>query len=64
MLAYQPVESLATLNIAIQQGLAGAKRVLPIIDQVPEVRDDDDVKNLKFRNAEISLKNVDFKYKL
>ncbi len=62
MLAYQPVRSLATLNIAIQQGLAGAKRVLPIIDQVPEVRDDDDVKNLKFRNAEISLKNVDFKY--
>ena len=62
MLAYQPVRSLATLNIAIQQGLAGAKRVLPIIDQVPEVRDDDDVKNLKFRNAEIELKNVNFNY--
>ena len=32
MLAYQPVRSLATLNIAIQQGLSGARRVLPIID--------------------------------
>ena len=62
MLAYQPVRSLSTLNIAIQQGISGAKRALPIIDQVPEVRDDDDVKNLEFRNAEISLKNVDFNY--
>ena len=31
MLAYQPVRSLATLNIAIQQGVSGAKSVLPII---------------------------------
>ena len=44
MLAYQPVRSLATLNIAIQQGLAGAKRVLPIIDQIPEIRDKKDSK--------------------
>ena len=28
MLAYQPVRSLATLNITIHQGLSGAKRVL------------------------------------
>ena len=32
MLAYQPVRSLATLNLTFQQGLAGAKKVLPIID--------------------------------
>ena len=32
MLAYQPVRSLATLNITINQGLAGAKRILPILD--------------------------------
>ena len=38
MLAYQPVRSLATLNIAIQQGISGAKRVLPIIDQDPRKR--------------------------
>ena len=37
MLAYQPVRSLATLNIAVQQGLSGAKRVLPIIDDVPKI---------------------------
>ena len=37
MLAYQPVRSLATVNISIQQGIAGAIRVLPIIDNKPEV---------------------------
>ena len=31
MLAYQPVRSLATLNIAIQQGFS-CKRIIPIID--------------------------------
>ena len=31
MLAYQPVRSLATLNISINQGLAGARRILPIL---------------------------------
>ena len=39
MLAYQPVRSLATLNITIQQGLSGARRVLPIIDNVPEIQE-------------------------
>ena len=39
MLAYQPVRSLATLNIATSQGLAGARRILPIID----IKDDDAV---------------------
>ena len=33
MLAYQPVRSLATLNISIQQGLSGARRVLPQITE-------------------------------
>ena len=40
MLAYQPVRSLATLNITIQQGLTGSRRVLPIIDDVNEIKDD------------------------
>jgi len=32
MLAYQPVRSLATLNINVSQGIAAAVRILPIID--------------------------------
>ena len=30
MLAYQPVRSLATLNISVNQGLTAARRVLPL----------------------------------
>jgi subfamily B ATP-binding cassette protein MsbA len=33
MLAYQPVRSLATLNIAISQGLSAAIRILPVMDE-------------------------------
>ena len=46
MLAYQPVRSLATLNIAIQQGLSGAKRILPIIDDIPEILEKEGSKDL------------------
>ena len=62
MLAYQPVRSLATLNIAIQQGLSGAKRVLPIIDNKPLIQDDKDAKELIFKDAEIKFDNVSFNY--
>ena len=47
MLAYQPVRSLATLNIAIQQGLSGAKRVIPVIDEIPEVKEKENALDLK-----------------
>ncbi len=63
MLAYQPVRSLATLNISIQQGLAGARNVLPIIDEVPQVKDESNAKNLSVTNGTIKFENVDFKYK-
>ena len=32
MLAYQPVKSLATINVGVGQGLSAGKRILPIID--------------------------------
>ncbi len=63
MLAYQPVRSLATLNISIQQGLAGARNVLPIIDEIPKVKDDSNAKKLNVTNGTIKFENVDFKYK-
>ncbi len=62
MLAYQPVRSLATLNLAIQQGLSGAKRVLPIIDEVPEVKDRKNAENLNINNGKINFDNVKFRY--
>ena len=62
MLAYQPVRSLATLNIAIQQGLSGARRVLPIIDDEPEVKDLTNKPNLQYINGQINFENVNFSY--
>jgi subfamily B ATP-binding cassette protein MsbA len=62
MLAYQPVRSLSTLNIGIQQGIAGAKRVLPVIDDEPEIDEKKDAKELIYDKGEIQFKNVSFGY--
>ena len=62
MLAYQPVRSLATLNIAIQQGIEGAKSVLPLIDHVSEVQEKKDPKELVVDKGEINFEKVNFNY--
>ena len=62
MLAYQPVRSLATINILVQQGLAGAKRVLPVIDDKQMITDKTDSKNLKIENGQITFEDIEFKY--
>ena len=62
MLAYQPVRSLATLNITVQQGLSGAKRVIPIIDDIPEIQNLEGSKDLKVKSGGIYFHNVEFNY--
>ena len=62
MLAYQPVRSLATLNLTINQGLAAAKRVLPVIDQKHQILEDSNLDELKVLNGTISFEEVNFNY--
>ena len=62
MLAYQPVKSLAGLNIAINQGITGAKRVLPIVDLVNDVKDDPNLPDINIKNGNITFNEVNFKY--
>ena len=62
MLAYQPVRSLATLNITINQGLASAKRILPVIDQKHDIIEDKKLEELKVDNGTIIFDNVNFNY--
>ena len=62
MLAYQPVRSLATLNIAVNQGLTAAKRVLPLIDVKNEIKNDPNLPNLEIINGDINFKNINFNY--
>ena len=62
MLAYQPVRSLATLNITINQGLAGAKRILPILDLKEKISEDDSLDKINLNSGNIEFKNVNFTY--
>ena len=62
MLSYQPVRSLATLNITVHQGLTGAKRVLPIIDDKKKIKDKENSKDLKINSGQIIFEDVDFNY--
>ena len=63
MLAYQPVKSLATVNVSIGQGFSAGKRILPIIDQKNEISINENGKTLKIDEASIKLNNVNFRYK-
>ena len=62
MLAYQPVRSLATLNLTINQGLAASKRILPVIDQEHSVIEDKNLDDLKVHDGTIKFEKVNFNY--
>ena len=62
MLAYQPVRSLAGLNITVNQGVSAALRVLPLIDRTSDITDDVKSPNLKINKADIRFNNVSFHY--
>ena len=60
MLAYQPVRTLATLNMGIHQGISAARRILPIIES--KIVDKNADKDLNFIEGNIEFKEVIFKY--
>ena len=62
MLSYQPVRSLATIHIGINQGLSGARRVLAVIDEERKIDDNINAKDLVIDKAKIEYKDVSFAY--
>ena len=62
MLAYQPVRSLSTLNMVLNQGLSAASRIMPIIDQKNMINNSSDAKDIKIKNSEIEFKDINFSY--
>ena len=62
MLAYQPVKSLATINVGIGQGLSAGKRILPIIDTKNNILTNENEINLDVESGSISFKGVNFNY--
>jgi len=63
MLAYQPVKTLTKVNVAIEQGLAAANRILPIIDINNEINLNEDKNEFNFSDGNIIFENVGFTYK-
>jgi subfamily B ATP-binding cassette protein MsbA len=63
MLAYQPVKTLTKVNVAIGQGLAAAKRILPIVDMKVEINSNENSKSLDLKDGNILFNNINFSYK-
>ena len=63
MLAYQPVKTLTKVNVAIGQGLAAAKRILPIVDMEVEINSNEKGKSLDLKDGNILFNNINFSYK-
>ena len=62
MLAYQPVRSLSTLNVILNQGLSAATRILSVIDTESLIKNKNNAKELDIKNANIEFKDVIFSY--
>ena len=62
MLAYQPIRSLATINMVAYQGAAAAKRIYDVIDKPIEIKNEDHLPDLKMNKYNISFEKVSFKY--
>jgi len=62
MLAYQPIRSLATINMVVFSGAAGAKRIYDVIDQPIEIRHDKNLPELITKDGAIKFSEVSFKY--
>ncbi len=62
MLSYQPIRSLATINMAIYQGAAASKRIFTVTDKPIEIKNDVSLPDLKVSKCQIEFNNVDFKY--
>ncbi len=64
MLAYQPVRSLSTLNMILNQGISAASRILPIIDQKNNITEAKNAMPVNVSNSEVKFSNVNFAYNI
>ena len=62
MLAYQPIRSLATINMLFNQGAVGANRVFDVIDAQPSIAENSSRPNLNIKKYNIKFENINFAY--
>ena len=62
MLAYQPIRSLATINMLFNQGAVGANRVFNVIDAEPSIKEVISAPKLNVKKGNIKFEKVSFSY--
>jgi len=62
MLAYQPIRSLATINMLFNQGAVGADRVFSVLDAEPSIKEISSASNLEIKKGSIRFEEVSFSY--
>ena len=62
MLAYQPIRSLATINMLFNQGAVGADRVFNILDAEPSIKEISSAQNLNIKKGNVVFEEVSFSY--
>ena len=62
MLAYQPIRSLATINMVAHQGAAAFKRIVDVTEKKIEIHENKDLPKLIIKDSDINFNNVSFKY--
>ena len=62
MLAYQPIRSLATINMIIYQGTAASERIFGLIDEKGTINNKKNSPDLVIKESGLNFKNVSFQY--
>ncbi|HEX9593333.1 MAG TPA: lipid A export permease/ATP-binding protein MsbA [bacterium] len=62
IMAYQPMRKLGSVHIAIQEGMAAARRVFSVLDEVPEIADRPDAQTMTPFADRIEFRGVHFRY--
>ena len=62
MLAYQPIRSLATINMLFNQAAVGAGRVFEVLDAEPSIKEINSAPELNIEKGNIKFEKVDFTY--
>jgi|TARA_B100001093_G_scaffold177675_1_gene170317 ATP-binding cassette, subfamily B, bacterial MsbA len=62
MLAYQPIRSLATINMLAYQGAAAAKRIFNVIDEPINIRNENTLPEINIKKCDIKFENINFEY--
>jgi len=62
MLAYQPIRSLATINMLFYQAATGAGRVFEVLDAEPSIKEINSAPELNIKKGNIKFQEVSFAY--